>query len=209
MWSGGCPTPPRRRSQAFSASQRFQHVRVPRPCFMPQPSVGALPSELSPRSDRAPVPGPLAPLQSSTDARRRAARDVRPVVSPTPALSRSRLVPLPAPDALSSAVSRCFPVAPDLTPREPSPPVSFTYSEAFFPLRIRSRRRELPPAAGRCSPGLLPLQRPFRASDPRPARASRLARRLVPPPRPEGRCVFASRATLGTSSPVSQVNPSC
>jgi hypothetical protein len=41
---------------------------------MPLPSLGSLPSELSPREDRLPLSGLPAPLQSSTSVLRRAAR---------------------------------------------------------------------------------------------------------------------------------------
>jgi len=62
--------------------------------FLAHPSFAALfhaaaipgirPSELSPRRNRAPLSGSLAPLQSSTACLGRAARTLSPAVSPTP-----------------------------------------------------------------------------------------------------------------------------
>jgi len=43
---------------------------------MPQPFLDYLPSESSPREDRAPLPGPLAPLQLSTVSQKRASDDL-------------------------------------------------------------------------------------------------------------------------------------
>jgi hypothetical protein len=64
----------------------FRIDRVPRPCFMPQPFLDCLPSECSPREDREPLPGPLAPLQLSTVLRNAPPATLSPPVSPTPAL---------------------------------------------------------------------------------------------------------------------------
>ena len=70
-------------------------------------------------------------------------------------------------DALSGVDKSILPGRLNLKPRESSPPASFLCFVALLPLRVRSRRLELPPAAGRCSLGFLPLQRPFRASESR------------------------------------------
>jgi hypothetical protein len=57
---------------------------------------------------------------------------------------------------------------------------SFTRFDAFFPLRVRSRRHELPRDAGRSSLGVRPLQRPPRTSDPRPRPTRRPSARATP-----------------------------
>jgi len=85
-----CPVPPRFRSQVFSTSQRFPsppelHGLVScrnRPW-------DALPSESSPRRNRAPLSGPPAPLPSSTDVPERDSGALTPSVSPTPTLSHA------------------------------------------------------------------------------------------------------------------------
>jgi hypothetical protein len=60
--------------------------RVPRLYFAPQPFLDCLPSECSPREDRAPLSGPLASLQSSTVLRNAPPVTLLPAVSPTPTL---------------------------------------------------------------------------------------------------------------------------
>jgi hypothetical protein len=53
---------------------------------MPQPFLDCLPSECSPREDRVPLSGPLAPLQLSTVLRNAPPATLSLPVSPTPAL---------------------------------------------------------------------------------------------------------------------------
>jgi hypothetical protein len=55
-----------------------------RPCFVPKPFLGCLPSEVSPRRNRAPLSGPRAPLSLSTGVLERAPGVQTPPVSPTP-----------------------------------------------------------------------------------------------------------------------------
>jgi len=73
MWSR-LSRPPRLRSQAFSTSQRFPSIPVLRGLVSCRSRSWDLPSEVSPRENRAPLSRPLAPLQSSTSAQRRAFR---------------------------------------------------------------------------------------------------------------------------------------
>jgi hypothetical protein len=128
----GRPTPPRFRSQVFSTSQRFQPARVPRPCFMPQPFLGFLPSEPSPHRDRVPLSRPLAPLQSSTDV-----LDSSPSQPFTPGFPDVHaLAQLPgSPGGYGFPFRRrkvCFPVA--LGQRtQTARSASFTRFEAFLP----------------------------------------------------------------------------
>jgi hypothetical protein len=51
-------------------------ARVPRPCFMPQPFLGASLQSLPLAADRAPLSRPLAPLPLSTGVPRRTPRDL-------------------------------------------------------------------------------------------------------------------------------------
>lgn len=62
------PGSARRLSQPLSG---LRNNRVPRPCFMPQPFLGYLPSERSPRRGRVPLSSPLASTQLSTSSRER------------------------------------------------------------------------------------------------------------------------------------------
>ena len=74
-----------------------------------------------------------------------------------------------------------LPARPGSPPTGSPPRDSFTRFEALLPPRIRSRRHGLPRAAGRCSPGLLPLQRPcppnLGASNPPEPEGSNICRR--------------------------------
>jgi hypothetical protein len=63
---------------------------------------GIPPSEFFPHRDRAPLSGPLAPLQLSTGVQLRAGPDRSPIVSPTSTLSRGCLVPRSTMDSLSA-----------------------------------------------------------------------------------------------------------
>jgi hypothetical protein len=93
------------------------------------------------------------------------ARGLPADVSPTPASPR-----LPGSSSTRDALS-AEQVQPSRSPQPQatrvSPPASLLCFVALFPPRVRSRRPKLPSAAGRCSLGVLPLQRPFRASEPR------------------------------------------
>jgi hypothetical protein len=129
-------------------------------------SPGALPSERSPHRDRGPLPRPPATLQLSPRVSSDViARGLPADVSPTPASPR-----LPGSSSTRDALS-AEQVQPSRSPQPQatrvSPPASLLCFVALFPPRVRSRRPKLPSAAGRCSLGVLPLQRPFRASEPR------------------------------------------
>jgi hypothetical protein len=120
-----------------------QQVRVSRPCFMPQP-FGILPSEVSPRRNRAPLSGPLLlPCGHPPACRMATARALSPPVSSTPTL----LTRLPdSPDDYGfpfHAPESTLPVSPGLTRRNPSCSASFIRFEALILLRIRSRSAEV------------------------------------------------------------------
>jgi hypothetical protein len=105
---------------------------------MPQPFLDYPPSESSPRRDRAPLSGPLAPLQLSTVLWKRASDD----------LITRRFTDSHALDAVAKfpcelwtsfpRVRRPASQSPWVTNDGIAPSTSFTCSEALFPLRVRS-----------------------------------------------------------------------
>jgi hypothetical protein len=120
-----------------------------------------LPSERSPREDRAPLSRPLAPVWSVTGRPETRRRDLI-ACGFTDAHARSAVawVRRKLWDRFQPGPKTLLPAHPG-SPATRSPPhASSTHFEAFFPPRVRSRRHGLPRAAGRCSPGLMPLQRP-------------------------------------------------
>jgi hypothetical protein len=165
---------------------------------MPSTVPGILPSELVPHEDRAPLSGPLAPLQLSTGVPGRAERRLSPPVSPTSTLSRGCLDPPTTMDSLS--VRRgALPGRPGLHPTEPPCSASFTYFEAFPFARPFLQRWVAPPPQA-VALGFLPL-RSFAPPTPR----------ILDPPGPEDRTrPFARRlrrATRRTVDPSSRVRP--
>jgi hypothetical protein len=178
------PSPPRFRSQAFSTSQRLVQTRVPRPYFMPQPVPGFLPSESSPRRNRAPLSGPHAPLQLSTRV---------------PERTISGLITTGFPDSHAFDAVAWFPRRLWLLFQRASPPpdppgpvtaeplrsASFTCFEALLLLRIRSLRHEFPRDEGRYSPEFPPLQSNssrLGTSTPHSPKAASGRQRRSPPP---------------------------
>jgi len=157
----GCPFPaPVPLSGFLNLSAVSWQARVPRPCFMPQPFLGCLPSELSPRWNRGRLSTPPAPLRSSTALPARPHASRSPALSPTPRPFRPR--------CLAPCTAHGFPFRvalpplsghPGLRVAQPSRTDSFTRFEAFLLQRIRSRQRRRTHADGRCSLGFLPLQR--------------------------------------------------
>ena len=158
---------------------------VPRPCFMPQPFLDCLPSECSPREDRVPLSGPLAPLQLSTVLRNAPPATLSPAVSPTPTL----LTQLPG-----SPTNYGFPFhgsegplpgCPG-SPTEGSPlPLASPASKLYSLHESVRTDPSFPEFSGRYSPGLLPLSRPNRpnlgsSNPPEPLRthARTLSRRI-------------------------------
>jgi hypothetical protein len=189
------------RSRVFSTPQRFLQHRVPRPCFMPQPFVSFSLQSFPLAQIVSPSRGHQLPCGHPPDARKTRrwdliARDftdshARGAVARIPRKLWTRFPPGP---------KTLLPARPG-SPATGSPPLaSFTRFEALLPPRIRSHRHGFPRADGRCSPGLLPLQRPcppcLGACD---------------PPEPEGPHATPTRrrkpATQGTSSPPTQVRP--
>jgi hypothetical protein len=152
----------------------FRFDRVPRPCFVPQPFLDCLPSECSPREDRVPLSGPLAPLQLSTVLRNAPPATLSPEVSPTPTL----LAQLPgSPTNYGSPFHGSegpLPGRPgsqaEGSPRPPASPASKLCSLRETVPKTLGR----PSAPGRDSPGFLPLRSlPFHTSGSRPARTSK------------------------------------
>jgi hypothetical protein len=159
--------------------------RVPRPYFMPQPFLDYPPSESSPREDRAPLSGPLAPLQSSTVLRNVPLVTLLPEVSPTPTL----LTQLPG--SPTSYESPFHESEGSLPGRSGSPTAGSPLPLASPASKLSSLRESVrtgpgcPGLSGRYSPGLLPLLRPNRpnlgsSNPPEPLRtqARTLSRRI-------------------------------
>jgi len=129
---------------------------------MPQPFLDCLPSESSPREDRAPLSGSLAPLQLSTVLRNAPPATLSPVVSPTPAL----LAQLPgSPTDYGSPFRESegpLPGRPG-SPTEGSPLPPASPASKLSSLRESVRTDPgCPEPSGRYSPGLVPLSRPNR-----------------------------------------------
>jgi hypothetical protein len=159
-------------------------TRASWPCFVPQPFLGFLPSESSPRRNRAPLSGPPAPLQLSTDVLGRTAGALSP-----PAFTDAHAFtwlpgsPTMAMSALSTAPRRRFPVALDSAQQNrPVPPLHLLRS-LVPPTSPFTPQPSFPAPAADPLLGFCP-SRAFssHASDPRPARlesrAHTLARRL-------------------------------
>jgi hypothetical protein len=101
-WSGPFQA---RSGSARRFSQPLSGLRTPKlaALFRAAAVPGTSPSECSPRRNRAPLSGPHAPWQLSTDAPNAPRAALSPLVSPTSTLSRSSLVP---PAAMSSLSTR-------------------------------------------------------------------------------------------------------
>jgi hypothetical protein len=163
----------------------FRTDRVPRPCFVPQPFLDCLPSECSPREDREPLSGPLAPLQLSTVLRNAPPATLSPMVSPTPTL----LTQLPgSPTSYGSPFRESegsLPGRPGSpTEGSPLPPASPASKLSSLHESVRTNS-SCPEPGGRYSPGFLPLSRPNRpnlgsSNPPEPLRtqARTLSRRI-------------------------------
>jgi hypothetical protein len=149
------------------------------PCFVPQPFLGSSLQSFSLTRIAHPSRGRFAPLQLSTDVRKRTGLRRSPLVSPTSTLSRSCLDPPPTMDSLSTNQGP-FPGRPELGPAESLRSADFTYFEAFLPSRDRSDRPWVAPPSPAVSLGFLPLRSLIlHASDPRPARTSRVRTRAL------------------------------
>jgi len=163
----------------------FRIDRVPRLYFMPQPFLDCLPSECSPREDRVPLSGPLAPLQLSTVLRNAPPATLSLAVSPTPTL----LTQLPgSPTNYGSLFHRSEDPLPSRpgsptegSPLPPASPASKLYSLHEF---VRTDP-SCPVPSGHYSPGVVPLSRPNRpnlgaSNPPEPLRihARTLSRRI-------------------------------
>jgi hypothetical protein len=159
--AGSGPFPPRFHSQACPPCGR-----LPLSGFLAGPSFaalfhaatvpGILPSESFPHSSRAPLSGPHAPLQLSTDVLRRCCQDLV-TAGFLDARALTRLPDSPDDYRFPFHAPRHASRSPWVQAAEPSRSASFTYFEAFILLRVRSRYRGLPHANGRSSPGFLPL----------------------------------------------------
>jgi hypothetical protein len=155
----GCPNPQRIRSQVFSTSQRFLHLPSSTALFHAATVPGLPPSESSPREDRVPLTGSLAPLQLSTVLRSVSTVTLSLPVSPTPTL----LTQLPG-----SPANYGFPFRGSEGPL-PGCPGSPTTESLLPPASPASKlcslhesvRTDLscPKPSGRYSLGLLPLLR--------------------------------------------------
>jgi hypothetical protein len=159
--------------------------RVPRPYFMPQPFLDYLPSECSPREDRVPLSGPLAPLQLSTVLRNALPATLLPVVSPTPTL----LTQLPG---FPTNYGSPFHESEGPLPGRPGSPTEGSLLPPASPASKLSSLHEsvrtdpsCPEPSGRYSPGVLVLSRPNRPNlgssnppEPLQTQARTLSRRI-------------------------------
>jgi hypothetical protein len=111
---------------------------------MPHP-FGSFPSEFSPRSSRAHLSEPLAPLWLSTRMQRRTARRLVTVCFTDPhTLQHGCRTPQTTMGSLS-ACRGTPPSYPGPWAAESPPTAGFTHFEALFLLRIRSHRHQMSP----------------------------------------------------------------
>jgi len=177
----GYQLPPRFRSQVFSTSQRFQLVRVSRPCFVPQTVPGIPPSGLSPRSKRY---TPLEAARSLAVVHRRAkTRYSTPCHRWFPRLPRRRRSGLVPPATMGPLfVARLTTSWSPWTPNSGiAYSVSFTDFGVFFPpaspfasTKVALTRRSLP--SWRCALRSFTLH----VSEPVPIRSRRPEHRSFP-----------------------------
>jgi hypothetical protein len=193
------PRPPWFRSQAFSASQRFPGRSELAALSHAAAIREAIPPELSPREDRAPLSGPPTPLQSSARGWNAMLATLSPTVSTDSCTLTGTLAGSPANYGLPFEGHRGL-TSTETASRSPwvtdtglVRPASFTCFEASFPSRVRSRHFEFPLSDGRYSPG---LSAPLKPSPPTP--------RTLDPPGPKAErahCPRAARTALGSSHP--------
>jgi len=117
---------------------------------------GVLPSEASPRRNRAPLSRSRAPLRLSTGVPRRA-RSRFITAGFTNSHTRKRSC-LDSPTTMRFIFTHrgALPCSSELVRAEPSCSASFTHFEALFLLQVRSRRPRLPRPDGRSSRRFLP-----------------------------------------------------
>jgi hypothetical protein len=130
----------RRFSQPLSG---LRNVRVPRPCFVPQPFLAYLPSERSPRKGRVPLSRSLAPSQLSTSSRERTLCSLITLGFPTSTYETCS--PFPRWLWVSFPRASSLPGRPGPRTVGSLPPTRFTCLEAFFPLRVRSHPARVAP----------------------------------------------------------------
>lgn len=181
--------PPRIRSRAFSAPQRFLQARTPRPCFMPQPFLRSTPFRGFPSQEsRALLPRESMPWLPKTS-----------FVRSTPlaplwflALPSLRDCPCPSPPVSSTPVRGSEP-AEARTARSPAcrcPPTTMTPFPRSSPPCLAASR--LSDRVSSTLPGRREL-RSARSEDPIAAQVwPRPLRSLVPPASPCARAEVAS-----------------
>jgi len=165
--------PPVPLSGFHNLSAVSQQVRVSRPCFMPQP-FGIPPPEVSPRKNRAPLPGPLLlPCGYPPTCRMAATRALSPPVSSTPTLSAQLPVSPDDYELPFHAPESTLPGHPGLKPRNPSCSARFIRFEALILLRVRSHQAEVALDSAADPLLVFGLSRVFSAqtSDPQPTQA--------------------------------------
>ena len=145
------PDPPRFRSQAFSASQRFPSKLDVRGLVSCHSRSWDPPSELVPHEDHVPLSRPLAPLQLSTGVLKRAVSHRSSLVSPTSTLSRGCLDPPATMDSLLACSRARFPVVLGSKQRTRLVPPASPASKLFSPRETVPAALGCPAVAGRFS----------------------------------------------------------
>jgi hypothetical protein len=154
----GCPFPAQVPLSGFlNLSAVSWQTRVPRPCFMPQPFLRppfrGFPSQRS----RTPLEA-ASSLRLVTDVPCRARRGLVTAAFPdAPHLHTVGLVPATTMSSLSTGDGSPASRSPRTSTSGSTLSASFLRFEAFFSLRVRSRRPGLPRPDGRSSLGFTPL----------------------------------------------------
>ena len=177
-------------------------TRASRPCLVPQPFVGSSLQSLPLAGIAYPSRGRLLPCSHPRACWSRDAQLLSRLVSSTPTLTRSGLIPPAAMGSLSAWPKPCFPVALETERRNLLCSARFTCFEALLLPRVRSHQFELPrtwrPILSWVSASLEPSP-----STPRVLKPTRTARERARP-QPED----LGARPRGHRCPPSQVKPS-
>jgi hypothetical protein len=157
VWSGLSNTAPVPLSGFLNLSAASRQARVPRPCFMPQPFLGASLQSLPLTASVDLSRGHLLPRGSSPACCTHRSRPFAAGFGRLPRAGRGRLAS-PAGYELPFHGARPLPGCSGPRTTFIVRSAGSVHLGALFPLRVRSRRSGSPLPDGRCSPGFLPLQ---------------------------------------------------